>query len=46
MINALRYTEELEKAGFSLGQDKKSAETWMSLIVELLVLIKVHVVNL
>ena len=23
MINALRYTEELEKAGFSLGQDKK-----------------------
>lgn len=32
MINALKFTEELEKAGFSPEQAKKSVETWMSLI--------------
>lgn len=34
MINALRYTEELEKAGFTKEQAKKSVDTWMSLINE------------
>lgn len=34
MINALRLTEELEKAGFSAEQAKKSVDTWMSLINE------------
>lgn len=32
MINALRYTEELEKVGFSAEQAKKSVDTWMSLM--------------
>lgn len=32
MINALRFTEELEKAGFTSEQAKKSVDTWMSLI--------------
>lgn len=32
MINALRFTEELEKAGFTSEQAKKSVDTWMTLI--------------
>ena len=32
MINALKYTEELEKAGFTPEQAKKSVDTWMTLI--------------
>lgn len=32
MINALRFTEELEKAGFTAEQAKKSVDTWMSLM--------------
>jgi ElaB/YqjD/DUF883 family membrane-anchored ribosome-binding protein len=32
MINAIRLTEELEKAGFTPEQAKKSVDTWMSLI--------------
>ena len=32
MINALRYTEELEKAGFTSEQAKTSVDTWMSLM--------------
>ncbi len=32
MINALRFVEELENAGFTLEQAKKSVDTWMSLM--------------
>lgn len=32
MINALRFTEELEKAGFTAEQAKKSVDTWMTLM--------------
>jgi archaellum component FlaC len=32
MIHALRYTEELEKVGFSAEQAKKSVQTWMDLM--------------
>jgi hypothetical protein len=32
MINAIRFTEELEKAGFTSEQAKKSVDTWMNLI--------------
>jgi hypothetical protein len=34
MINALRFTEELEKAGFTSEQAKKLVDTWMSFINE------------
>ncbi len=32
MINALRFVEELENAGFTPEQAKKSVDTWMSLM--------------
>jgi tetrahydromethanopterin S-methyltransferase subunit G len=32
MIHALRYTEELEKVGFSTEQAKKSVQIWMDLM--------------
>lgn len=32
MIHALRYTEELEKVGFSAEQAKKSLQIWMDLM--------------
>ena len=32
MINAIRLSDELEKAGFTSEQAKKSVDTWMSLI--------------
>lgn len=32
MINVIRFTDELEKAGFTPEQAKKSVDTWMSLI--------------
>ena len=32
MIHALRYTEELEKVGFSTEQAKKSVQIWMELM--------------
>ena len=32
MINALRYTEELEKVGFSTEQAKRSVQIWMELM--------------
>lgn len=32
MINAIKFTDELEKAGFTPEQAKKSVDTWMSLI--------------
>ncbi len=32
MIHALRYTEELEKVGFSTEQAKKSVQVWMDLM--------------
>ena len=32
MINAIKYTAELEKAGFTPEQAKKSVDTWMTLI--------------
>ena len=32
MIHALRYTEELEKVGFSTEQAKKSVQVWMELM--------------
>lgn len=34
MINVLRFTEELEKVGFTVDQARKSVDTWMSLINE------------
>ncbi len=34
MINAIRYTEKLEKAGFSSEQAKNSVDVWMSLMNE------------
>lgn len=32
MIHVLRYTEELEKVGFSTEQAKKSVQLWMDLM--------------
>jgi gas vesicle protein len=32
MIQVLRYTEELEKVGFSTEQAKKSVQVWMDLM--------------
>lgn len=32
MIHALRYTEELEKVGFTTEQAKKSVQVWMELM--------------
>ena len=32
MIHVLRYTEELEKVGFSTEQAKKSVQIWMDLM--------------
>lgn len=32
MFNALEYTDELEKAGFTAEQAKKSVSTWMKLM--------------
>ena len=32
MIHFLRYTEELEKVGFSTEQAKKSVQIWMDLM--------------
>ncbi len=34
MINAIRLSEELERAGFTPEQAKKSVDTWMNLINE------------
>lgn len=32
MINALRYTEDLEKAGFTAAQAKSSVKIWLDLM--------------